>query len=176
MSHLQPTTPSQIIHKLIPRNHFFPNNSHYPFLIYKKAFIFSDETPKMVQNFLESNQWCNSWVNSIYDFDHYHSSTHEVLVIFKGCCEVLIGGPGGETFRIEQGDVIIFPAGVSHKNMGSSDDFKTIGAYPFNLEYDMNYGKESEHPKVDENIKAVGLPNCDPIFGKDGILFQYWKK
>ncbi len=174
MSHLKPIKPAQVIHKVFSRNHFFPNNSHYPLLIYKQAFNFTDETPEMVQHFLKAHEWRNSWVNSIYDFDHYHSNTHEVLVVIKGNCEVLIGGPGGETFYIEQGDVIIFPAGVSHKNIGSSEDFKTIGAYPFDVQYDMNYGKESEHPKVDENIKNVGLPSCDPIFGKEGILFNFW--
>jgi uncharacterized protein YjlB len=176
MSHLKPNKPTQIIHKLFPPNNFFPNNSRYPLLIYKKVLTFTDETTDMVQNFLQTNQWRNSWVNSIYDYDHYHSNTHEVLVIFKGSCDVLIGGPGGETFTIAQGDVIIFPAGVSHKNISSSSDFKTIGAYPFDVQYDMNYGKESEHPKVDQNIKAVGLPECDPIFGEDGILFQYWEE
>ncbi len=43
------------------------------------------------------------------------------------------------------------------------------------IDYDMNYGKAEEHPLVDKKIQKVPLPNEDPIFGKKGILFDYWK-
>ena len=40
--------------------------------------------------------------------------------------------------------------------------------------YDMNFGKEGERPRVDENIARVSLPPTDPVFGEDGPLTEYW--
>lgn len=175
MNPLLPVPPKEILHELIPSQGHFPNNARYPLLIYKQAFEFSEYSQESVQNFLKHNKWINSWVDSIYDCHHYHSNTHEALVIIEGNCQIQIGGEKGKEYAITKGDVIIFPAGVSHKNVGSSDGFKCIGAYPTSINYDMNYGKAAEHPQVDINIQKVGLPECDPVFGKDGYLFDYWK-
>lgn len=167
--------PKEIIHELIRKNGYFPNNSRYPLLIYKNMIAFTDNPPQAIQEFLHHNQWINSWVDGIYKNHHYHSNTHELLIVIAGNCQVQIGGDQGKIYEISQGDIIILPAGVAHKNVGSSSDFKCIGAYPFDIDYDMNYGKAEEHPRVDNNLKLVGLPATDPLFGKNGLLFDYWK-
>jgi uncharacterized protein YjlB len=167
--------PTKLIHKLISPSDYFPNNSRYPLLIYKQVFTSMEQSPEQIQQFLHENNWNNSWVDSIYDYHHYHSTTHETLVIIAGQCNVQIGGDKGAIYEVSNGDVIILPAGVSHKNVGSSPDFKCIGAYPDNHDLDMNYGKLEEHPAVDRNIKKVGLPQSDPVFGEKGLLFNYWK-
>ena len=175
MDILSPLSPQEIIHELILPNGFFPNNSRYPLLVYKKAFKFSKPDPQDIQNFLTKNHWINSWVDTIYDYHHYHSNTHETLIIIEGHCQVQIGGGKGKAFELSQGDVIIFPAGVSHKNINSSDDFKCIGSYPTSKEYDMKYGKADELPLAISTIAQEGLPKTDPIFGINGFLFDYWK-
>ncbi len=167
--------PKQLINELIPSMGYFPNNSHYPFLVYKEVFHFTEEAPDLIQRFLEKNLWINSWVDTIYPMHHYHSNTHEALVVTKGSCQVQIGGDKGTIHRVESGDVIIFPAGVAHKNLSSSPDFQCIGAYPEDIEYDICYGRAEEHPQVDEQIKKVGLPASNPAFGPRGLLFNFWK-
>ncbi|HHF7344544.1 TPA: cupin domain-containing protein [Legionella feeleii] len=167
--------PKEVIHELIRKNGYFPNNPEYPFLVYKNMAAFTDQTPDAIQAFLRHNQWINSWVDGIYKNHHYHSNTHELLVVIAGDCQVQIGGDQGKIYEIARGDIIILPAGVAHKNTGSSSDFKCIGAYPFDVECDMNYGKAEEHPQVVDNIKRVGLPARDPVFGAEGLLFDYWK-
>lgn len=167
--------PQEVIHKIIESDEYFPNNPIFPLLIYKNVLNIVNQSEEVIQAFLKKNSWDRSWVNSIYDFHHYHSNTHEALVIFAGTCTVQIGGNNGHSYDIAKGDVIIFPAGVSHKKIHSSSNFKTIGAYPFNIQYDMKYGKKEEYEQAKENIKKVGLPVTDPIFGKAGILFDYWK-
>lgn len=174
---INPFLPETVICEIIPQNGYFPNNPTYPLLIYKKIVNFENiSNTKSIQILLEDNGWRNSWVNSIYDYHHYHSNTHEVLVIYKGTGVVQIGGENGRIFNIEKGDVIIIPAGVAHKSISLSDDFKCIGAYPFDIDYDMNYGKAEEHPRVDKQIQKISLPDQDPIFGKKSILFDYWKE
>jgi mannose-6-phosphate isomerase-like protein (cupin superfamily) len=82
---------------------------------------------------------------------------------------------GGAIEEVCAGDVVIIPAGVAHKNLGASRDFGVVGAYPAGQDYDMNYGKHGERPRVDENIARVPLPESDPVFGSDGPLLNYWK-
>lgn len=176
MQTLKINPPKEIINQLIDKNGYFPNNQRHPFIIYRQALSFTNQTTKMVQEFLRNNSWVNSWVNGIYNYDHYHSNNHEVLIIFSGSCTILIGGGNKMKYDITTGDVIIFPAGVSHKNLASSPNFQCIGAYSLDLAYDMNYGKPEEHPRVDLNINHVPLPASDPIYGKNGWLFNYWIK
>ncbi|STY31732.1 Uncharacterized protein containing double-stranded beta helix domain [Legionella wadsworthii] len=166
--------PKKIIHEVLSKNGFIPNNPRFPLLIYKQAITRSNE-PKSIQEHLQRNHWGKSWVDSIYDCHHYHSNTHEVLVMIEGEGTVQFGGEQGTTYEVSEGDVVIIPAGVAHKSLSLSKDFKCIGAYAANVEYDMNYGKAEEHPRVDEQIQQVGLPKCDPVFGNQGLLFDYWK-
>ncbi|MBA3660941.1 MAG: cupin domain-containing protein [Gammaproteobacteria bacterium] len=175
MKDTKSNTAGNIIAEIIPLNGYFPNNSYYPVLIYKQIIAINKGTVNDIQHFLKQNGWHNTWVNSIYDYHHYHSNTHEALVVYEGDCKVQLGGPNGKVHSISQGDVIIFPVGVAHKNIESSKNFKCIGAYPFDIDYDMHYGKKEEHPAVDHNIKSTPLPKTDPIFGEQGLLFNYWK-
>lgn len=167
---------AKIIQHLLKDDGTFPN-SMYPALVYKNAFLLvNDGSPAVIEDILKANNWFNSWRNGILSQHHYHSVTHEVLVAYKGACHLQLGGYDGIEFTIEAGDAIVIPAGVAHKNLGSSNDFKCIGAYPNGLDYDMNYGKAGERPATDHNIANVAMPEYDPIFGSDGTLLHYWVK
>jgi uncharacterized protein YjlB len=162
---------------LIKQNGWFPNNAALPVLLYKGALRLPDEDKeKLVKEVFHQNGWSNDWVDGIYSYHHYHSITHEVLGVIQGKCTLQLGGDRSLKQVIEQGDVIVLPAGVAHKNIESSDDFTCVGAYPKGADYDLNYGKEEEHPKVVENIKKVPLPDTDPLYGKEGPLLDNWKK
>lgn len=164
-----------IISELILENGLFPNNPRLPLLLYKKCLKLGKDQPGIVEDIFFCNEWKNSWTNGIYTYHHYHSNNHEVLGIYSGQCVVEIGGDGGPTFEIEKGDVLIIPAGVSHKNFECTEDFKCVGAYPFDIAYDMYYGKPSERFVTESNIEKVPLPNSDPIYGPAGPLFLHWK-
>jgi len=162
------------VQKMISPQGYFPGNPHYPLLIYKQALPVIDP-PAAIQSRLAHNNWSHSWIDSIYDFHHYHSNTYEVLVIISGQCQVQFGGENGPIDTIHQGDVVILPAGVAHKSLTMSTDFQCVGAYPFDIGTDMNYGLKEEFQQALEQIKQVRLPEKDPIFGKQGLLFNYWK-
>lgn len=167
--------PKKIIHEIIPAHDYFPGNPNFPLLIYPQVFSSDVVNPELIKDKLTQNQWCNAWVDSIYDFHHYHSNTHEVLVILSGNCQVQFGGEKGIIHTVTPGDVVIIPAGVAHKSLQMSNDFRCIGAYPLDIDYDMNYGTKNEYEKACQSIKQLGLPPQDPIFGKEGPLFSYWK-
>ncbi len=162
---------------LLKDDGIFPNNPKLPLIIYR-AVLHLPEThaPAMIEQLFQENGWRNSWRNGIYPYHHYHSITHEVLGIYRGEAEVQLGGPHGIITQVKQGDVILIPAGVAHKNIKSDESFACVGAYPKGKNFDMNYGKKEERPQADRNIEQVPLPDTDPVFGKEGVLLQLWRE
>lgn len=154
----------------------FPNNSRCPVIVYKGALhLHPAAEADAILKIFESNNWSNGWKDTIYDYDHYHSTTHEVLGVYCGTGDIHLGGPHGVTIELTRGDVLIIPAGVSHRNINSSHDFVCVGAYPEGQTYDMNYGKEEERITAMENIRQVPLPLTDPVYGNEGGLLELWK-
>lgn len=153
----------------------FPNND-LPALIYRGAIeIADDDSAAAFERMFAAHGWTDSWRNGIYDYHHYHSTAHEVLGIARGDVKVHLGGPHGRVFELSAGDVVVIPAGVSHKNIGSSDDLLVVGAYPRDTSADMCYGKPDERPAADQNIARVPLPEHDPVSGADGELLWRWR-
>lgn len=166
-----------IIRHLLPDDGTFPNNALLPLLVYRNVFhLSSGDTAKTVEEILESNGWTHAWRDGVYDYHHYHSTAHEVLCVIRGSARIQFGGPSGISLLLEQGDAVIIPAGVAHKNIGDNTDFECIGAYPDGQQYDMNYGKEGERPRTDENIRNLPLPEADPVYGMDGPLIKNWER
>lgn len=161
-----------IVRHTLPDDGTFPNNALLPLLVLKRAVGTSDSN--VIKEILESNRWGNSWEDGIYDYHHYHSTAHEVLVVVKGSALIQFGGPSGKFVSVEQGDVIIIPAGVAHKCDEADDDFTVVGAYPEGQDYDILKGKDNDRPKADENIRNVKLPVADPLYGIDGPLLRNW--
>jgi uncharacterized protein YjlB len=169
------TRNAEIMHMVLKDDGIFPNNS-LPLIIYKDVIDFSNGgNASLIEKIFQENSWGNSWRNGIYGFHHYHSTAHEVLGVYSGSAKVQLGGEQGEIFKIEKGDVVLIPAGVSHKNLESTGDFRVVGAYPKGQSWDMNYGKENERPAADQNIKNVPLPDLDPVYGKSGPVIELWK-
>ena len=162
---------------LIPDGGVFPNNDALPLILMQQ--IFDPRTMNLVQTIektFHGNAWERSWRNGIYAFHHYHSTAHEVLGLYAGMVKAQFGGPEGQIATAEAGDVIIIPAGVSHKNLDQSSDFRCVGAYPTGQSPDMQYGKPGERPRTDQNIRSVPFPKTDPVFGRDGPLLNMWEQ
>jgi uncharacterized protein YjlB len=172
---VQPIQNVNIIREIITEDGLFPNNGLLPLLYYPKVFHSgSEHETETIKELLETNRWTDAWVDGIYAEHHYHSTAHEVLVALKGSAQVQFGGPNGTILTFEKGDVVIIPAGVAHKRVDTSGNFSCLGAYPEGRKYDMNYGKQGERPRADENIRKVGLPENDPLYGNDGPLIKNW--
>ncbi len=148
-----------------------PNHWKLPLLIYKNVLDEDDDAVEI----LNSHNWSGEWLGSVHPYHHYHSNTHEVLVVDSGTATLQLGGELGETVDVAKGDVIILPAGYGHKMIDPSDNYQNHGAYPGGKNFDMCYGKEDERPEKLENIKHVPMPEADPVFGASGPLFNYWE-
>ena len=167
--------PARIIREIIGDAAVYPNNDDLPVLIYKNALLLPDKQPgALVEELFNQNRWENSWNNGIFGYHHYHSTAHEVLGIYSGEARILLGGPDGMSLTVKKGDVILLPAGVAHKNLGSSSDFGCVGAYPAGQDFDINLGEPEERKKADRQIARVPLPMTDPVYGQEGHLLSEW--
>jgi len=166
--------PPNVVSLLFQDDGLIPN-SRFPLLIYQGALKLAGSDPAgAFEELFGANGWIGSWRNGIYTYHHYHSTAHEVLGVFRGSATVQFGGERGSKSKVHQGDVIIIPAGVSHKNLGASSDFGVVGAYPEGQDYDMNYGRPQERPSADENIAQISIPETDPVYGAHGPLLKNW--
>jgi uncharacterized protein YjlB len=149
-------------------------NSKFPLIIYKNAFSERNSSgAAWLEKTFSANNWTNSWRNGIYSFHHYHSTSHEVLGIYSGEALVHLGGEKGEKLNVKAGDIIIIPAGVGHKNLGS-ENLGVVGAYPNGRNWDLNRGLPKERPQADKNIAALPIPLTDPLLGTNDGLVKIW--
>ena len=160
---------------LLPASDGFPNNPDLPLLLYRDAV--RDAEPGEIQRRLEENSWSGCWRDGVYDFHHFHSNAHEVLVCYAGSARIRFGGPQGTTVEVSAGDVAVLPAGTSHRKEGASGNFRVVGAYPAgHTDYDMNRGSEGRVEELKRNISAVPVPDEDPIYGAEGPVTRRWQQ
>jgi uncharacterized protein YjlB len=154
----------------------FPNN-RLPVVLYRRAIALQGHDPAAsVEKRLRKHGWEGLWRNGIFDFPHYHATTHEVLGCARGWVRVQLGGPRGKEIDLRAGDVAVLPAGMAHMNLGHSDDYLIVGGYPRGQSPDMCYGKPGERPGADREIATVTLPETDPVHGEGGPLLELWQK
>jgi uncharacterized protein YjlB len=102
----------------------------------------------------------------VFDFHHFHSTSHEALAVVAGRATIELGGPQGQAFEVAAGDVLVLPAGTGHRRATDRNGFTVVGAYPAGQEdYDL---LRSADPAARERIAALGPPPQDPV-GGDGI-------
>jgi uncharacterized protein YjlB len=146
-------------------------NSRLPLLVYRQAL---PADPAAMERAFAEHGWGGGWRNGIYPFHHFHSTAHEVLGIARGEAAVRFGGPKGSTVTVRAGDVVVIPAGVAHCKERDSGDLLVVGAYPGGADYDLRRGDPAEHDEAASNAARVGVPEQDPVSGRDGPLLRLW--
>jgi uncharacterized protein YjlB len=146
-----------------------PNNPHFPVLIYHDVDV-AAEGADAARELLAQHGWGGAWVDSVFGFHHFHSTSHEALAVVAGRATLELGGPQGEAFDVSAGDVLVLPAGTGHRRASSHAGFTVVGAYPAGQEnYDLLRGDDpSEVEAARERIAVLGPPPDDPV-GGEGI-------
>ena len=145
-------------------------NSALPVIVYPQAFATDKPNLKdRVAKRLQTSGWGNTWVAGIYPYPHYHSNTHEVLVVLSGRCEIQLGGPEGYQLAARAGDAVVLPAGTGHACY-STTDYRVFGAYPGGKSWDLITGAP-EH----RDPEQLPLPEQDPL-GERGVLRSAWAR
>lgn len=108
-------------------------------------------------------------------------------------------GTGGVEVDVFPGDVVVVPAGVSHRSLTSSGGYRYIGVYPevslsggvvkqlsseaavadlvqTGPKWRNNYCKGEEPMEdLESEIARVEIPEADPVYGIGGPLVRIWK-
>jgi uncharacterized protein YjlB len=165
----------QVSQHHIPAFDNFPNSSLHgkPLLIYHSAFY--KPNASQIESHLSSiGVVTPSWRYTMYSTSHFHSNTHEVLGISAGSAKLCFGGEGNPD-RVEpvvnQGDVIVVPAGVAHRLLEDRSDFCMVGSYPADQSWDMCYGRDNEAHTV-QDIKHLAWFDRDPVYGNQGPVLD----
>lgn len=161
----------------LSENEPFPNNA-YPVLYFENVLsevLEEDYTAEEVLKLFELNGYTNGWVNGIMERHHFHSNAHEALACTNGEVRVQLGGPHGEMVTFRKGDVVLLPAGTSHKKLDATENFEIVGAYPTSdPEHDFQYGDTDSYDEIKERISLVDKPETDPVTGSPANIETYW--
>jgi uncharacterized protein YjlB len=142
-------------------------NSRLPLLVHRGG-VEGGGAEAVLERF-RSNGWLNNWrYPGIYEYPHFHSTTHECLGAAAGWMEIEVFGRGGERVRVERGDVVLMPAGVSHCMVGRSDDVLIVGGYPDGRDWDNiqeDHLTEESRRAAAKRIMMLPIPARDPVTG-----------
>jgi uncharacterized protein YjlB len=142
-------------------------NSRFPLLVHRSGIPGGGEEA-VLERFI-SNGWLNNWRwPGIYTYPHFHSTTHECLGVAAGWMDVEVFGRGGTRLRVEAGDVIVMPAGVSHAMTGQSADIQMVGGYPDGRDWDNmqeDHLTEVSFRAAAKRIMMLPIPARDPVTG-----------
>jgi len=150
-----------------PPGERIPNHPAFPVLLYRGVEA-AAAGPDAARAVFAEHGWGGAWVDGVFDFHHFHSTSHEVLAVVAGRATLELGGPHGRPFDVEAGDVVVLPAGTGHRRATARDGFRVVGAYPAGQEdYDLLRGDDpSEVAAARERIAALGPPPEDPVGGE----------
>ncbi|KAH7009860.1 hypothetical protein EDB80DRAFT_891995 [Ilyonectria destructans] len=156
-----------------------PNN-RLPVLHYR-GVLPEPYTEETATQFLTSNKWEKRGTWGHIGIRHFHPNSHECYGIFRGHSTLLLGqisptGENGVEINVKTGDVIVLPAGTAHSSLRSSSDYRYIGVYPEGCPRWRNETGKRPATNFTEDIKAVGMPEMDPVYGSEGPLVNLWQK
>lgn len=143
--------------KLFFKDDGFIPNSPFPVVISRKAISFGDTDASEAEALLTERGlktgWKLEWLWKVYKRPHYHSTTHEALVVYRGSATLRLGGHRlGKLVKVKEGDTIVIPAGVAHQAMERSKDFLVFGLYPVGAKpWDLLFCRKKE--------RGISLPN-----------------
>jgi uncharacterized protein YjlB len=154
---------------IAPPGDRIPNHPRFAVLLYRGVES-AAVAPEAARALLAEHGWGGAWVDGVFDFHHFHSTSHEVLAVVAGRATLELGGPQGRPFEVAAGDVVVLPAGTGHRRRSAAGGFTVVGAYPAGQEdYDLLRGDDpAEVRAAVERIERLGAPGRDPV-GGDGV-------
>ncbi|KAF7798080.1 hypothetical protein EIP86_009294 [Pleurotus ostreatoroseus] len=174
---LTPLASLKVSRHHIPRHAPLPNTSltDFPLLVYHAAFPAPTPSASAIEAHLRSTGvLAPQWRATMYRTTHFHSTTHELLVVSRGAARLLFGGedsPGAVALEAKAGDAVLVPGGVGHRLLEDrGGEFEMVGAYPVGAEqWDMCYGSGDEDRQgIEDRIRALEWFGRDPLYGDEG--------
>ena len=162
--------------------YFKPNgrvpNSRFPVLIHRAAVNVATgaDLADAIEETFRRHDWLNNWRElGVYDYDHFHSTTHEALGMARGWITLRLGGKGGTVVKLTAGDVLVLPAGTSHTRLENSGDSQMVGGYPEGRDWDLIRDEQVTESEARAAVKLIGslpIPAHDPATGEPMTLWR----
>src|SRR4051812_49794338 len=162
---------------------FQPNgrvpNSHFPVLIHRAAITAAAgvDLADTIEETFRRHDWLNNWRElGVYDYYHFHSTTHEALGMARGHITLRLGGEGGTVVQLTAGDVLVLPAGTSHTRLENSADSHMVGGYPEGRDWDLIRDERVTEEEARAAVKLIGslpIPAHDPVTGDSMTLWRH---
>ena len=153
-------------------------NSRFPVLLYRGAVAAAagaDLTDAIEATF-RRHDWLNNWRElGVYDYYHFHSTTHEALGMARGRITLRLGGAGGTVVTLTAGDVLVLPAGTSHTRLDNSSDSQMVGGYPEGRDWDLIRDEQVTESEARAAVKLIGslpIPARNPVTGEPMALWR----
>ncbi|WP_243843823.1 cupin domain-containing protein [Paraburkholderia caballeronis] len=160
----------------LPPNGWVPNNRALPVIVYRRALLPDMADPASLADAFDArfaaHGWPPQWRDSVFDYHHFHSTAHEVLAVFAGRAELIVGGPGGHALRVSAGDALLLPAGTGHCLVSRAPGFQVTAGYPAGQQWDIR--REALTPEEASAMEALPFPRSDPLCGDHGPLLDHW--
>ena len=150
-----------------------PNNARLPVIVYRH--ILAPGSQDLAHTFterFEANGWPVQWLDGVFDYHHFHSTAHEVLGVFAGTADLILGAPGGRLLRVHAGDVLLLPAGTGHCLLSLAGGFRVAGGYPRGQQWDIR--RDALTPLELRAMQTLAFPASDPVYGAQGPLIEHW--
>ncbi|KAJ2993020.1 hypothetical protein NUW58_g1975 [Xylaria curta] len=116
-----------------------------------------------------------AWRGTVYAASHFHGTSHEILAVANGKVAVCFrheDNPGRVVCDLERGNLVIIPAGVSHRLQEILESgFELVGSYPKGYNWDVCYGTRAEEGKIGK-IKELTWFDRDPVYGDKGPVLD----
>lgn len=160
----------------LPPNGWVPNNRRLPVIVYRRALLPDRSDPASLADAFDArfseHGWPSQWRDAVFDYHHFHSTAHEVMAVFAGRAELMLGGPGGHLLRVAAGDALLLPAGTGHCLVSRADGFQVIGGYPAGQQWDIR--RDALTPHEASVMETLPFPPSDPLCGDCGPVIDYW--
>ncbi len=153
-------------------------NSRFPVLIHRAAVTAGPgvDLADAIEEVFRRHDWLNNWRElGVYDYRHFHSTTHEALGMARGQITLGLGGEGGTVVKLQAGDVLVLPAGTSHTRLDNSGDSQMVGGYPDGRDWDLIRDELVTDAEARAAVKLIGslpIPTRDPVTGGPMMLWR----
>ncbi len=161
---------------------FAPNgrvpNSRFPVLIHRAALTAVEgvDLSDAIEETFRRHDWLNNWRElGVYDYSHFHSTSHEALGMARGWIALRLGGDGGTIVKLTAGDILVLPAGTSHIRLENSSDSQMVGGYPEGRDWDLIRDEQVSESEARSAVKLIGslpIPARDPATGDPMTLWR----
>jgi uncharacterized protein YjlB len=152
---------------------FIPNNSWFPVVVYRSAV-------KPSRSLDSAAVWealfLNPTAGAIPGATGYTISPLPLANSRSaGSAIVRLGGNKGRIVKLKAGGAVVIPAGTGHQCLSASETFVAVGTYPPKGTYDASGPTVDEHDRNVKEMRKLGRPRKDPIFGSHGPSPKAWK-